>query len=235
VTALHPVPAPSWALTLPAVGDPRAVVLVLHGGKAVSHDPSRGRHLSAARLVPVSRAIHRAAAPLSAEVRMLRYRYRGWNRAEASPVSDAIWALAEIRTERPGLPIVLVGHSLGGRAALRVAGDPSVVGVVALAPWCEAGDPVQQLADQRLRILHGSRDRWTDPAGSRTLASQAAERGADVRWVDMGPVGHFMVRRRGRWQQLTTFLVNDALAAAGLTGGPQSVEGRTGRAPAAND
>lgn len=74
--------------------------------------------------VPVAHAVHRATRTVDAEVRLLRYRYRGWNRAEASPVSDAIWALAQIRVERPGLPIVLVGHSMGGRAALRVAGDP---------------------------------------------------------------------------------------------------------------
>lgn len=228
-------PEPRWALMLPAAGEPRAVVVLLYGGKAVSHAPSRGRHLSAARLVPVAHAVHRASRPLDVEVRVLRYRYRGWNRAEASPVSDAIWALAEIRAERPGLPIVLVGHSMGGRAALRVAGDPSVVGVVALAPWCEPGDPVGQLAGQRLRILHGRRDRWTSPRASRELAAAAADLGADVRWTDLGPVGHFMIRRGGRWQLLTTYLVTDALLAAGLSGAPRSAASRTGAAPAAND
>ncbi|WP_438949092.1 LLM class flavin-dependent oxidoreductase, partial [Streptomyces harbinensis] len=33
------------------------------------------------------------------------------------------------------VPVVLVGHSMGGRAALRAAGHPAVTGVVALAPW----------------------------------------------------------------------------------------------------
>jgi pimeloyl-ACP methyl ester carboxylesterase len=166
---------------------------------------------------------------------MVRYRYRGWNRGEASAAADAAWALAVIQAERPGLPIVVVGHSMGGRAALRVADDPAVVGVVALAPWVESGDPVAQLAGQRVRILHGSRDRWTSPRASAALASAAEAIGADVRFVDMGPVGHFMIRRRGRWQALTTYLVVDALLAAGLVGAPQSDRRRTAHAPATND
>ncbi len=226
---------PGWALRLPATGDPRAVVLVLYGGKAVSHDRSSARHLSAARLVPVARSLHRRLEPLGVEVRMLRYRYRGWNRAEASPVSDAIWALAQIRDEHPGLPVVLVGHSMGGRAALRAAGDPSVVGVVALAPWCERGDPVDQLTGQRLRILHGSRDRWTDPRASQALAAAAEALGADVRWTDMGPVGHFMLRRARHWSAMTAYLVRDALLAVGLDGMPRSASGRTEDVPSAND
>ncbi|HEX7354973.1 MAG TPA: alpha/beta fold hydrolase [Mycobacteriales bacterium] len=226
---------PRWAVSLPSRGEPRAVVLVLHGGKAVSREPSRARHLSAARMVPVTRALHRAGAPYGVEVRMVRYRYRGWNRAEASAAADAAWALAVIQAERPGLPVVVVGHSMGGRAALRVADDPVVVGVVALAPWVERDDPVAHLTGQRIRILHGSKDRWTSPRASAAFADAAAAAGADVRYVDMGPVGHFMIRRRGRWQALTTYLAVDALLAAGLAGAQESARGRTAAAPATND
>lgn len=228
-------PTPSWALTLPAAGEPRAVILVLYGGKAVSGQPSRGRHLSAARMVPVARALHRSGAPYDVEVRMVRYRYRGWNRGEASAAADAAWALAVLQAERPGLPIVVVGHSMGGRAALRAADDPAVVGVVALAPWVESHDPVSHLAGQRVRILHGSHDHWTSPRASAALAARAEALGADVRFVDMGPVGHFMIRRRGRWQALTTYLATDALLAAGLVGAPESASGRTAHAPATKD
>ncbi|MGH3745547.1 MAG: hypothetical protein ACRDTP_11870, partial [Mycobacteriales bacterium] len=58
---------------------------------------------------------------------------------------------------------------------------------------------------------------------------------ADVRFVDMGRVGHFMIRRRGWWEALTSYLVVDALLAAGLVGARQSTPSRTASAPATND
>lgn len=228
-------PTPSWALTLPAAGQARAVILVLYGGKSVSEEPSRARHLSAARMVPVARSLHRATRAYDAEVRMLRYRYRGWNRAAASAAADAAWALAAIRDELPGRPIVVVGHSMGGRAALHVAAEPAVVGVVALAPWVERGDPVAHLAGRWVRILHGSRDRWTSPRASAAYADAARAAGADARFLDMGPVGHFMVRRRGRWTALTNGLAVDALLAAGVEAATESGRRRTGDAPATKD
>lgn len=226
---------PSWALSLPAARQPRAVVLVLYGGKSVSAEPSRARHLSAARMVPVARSLHRALGPYDVELRMLRYRYRGWNSSEASAAADAAWALAVIRAERPGLTIVIVGHSMGGRAALRVAGDPAVTGVVALAPWVEAGDPVSHLAGRQVRILHGSRDRWTSPRASRRFAAAAGAAGADARFVDMGPVGHLMMRRRRRWRARTTAFVLDALLAGAPDPAGESGPDRTAPAPATND
>ena len=76
---------------------------------------------------------------------LLCYRYRGWNRPDLDPVADARWALAEIRRAHPGVPVALVGHSMGGRVALRVADEPGVVAVCALAPWTTAKDHVDQL------------------------------------------------------------------------------------------
>ncbi|MDT7650888.1 MAG: hypothetical protein QOI36_2294, partial [Pseudonocardiales bacterium] len=65
---------------------------------------------------------------------VLRYRYRGWNGERADPVTDARWALAEVRRRYGPVPVGLVGHSLGGRVAVHVADDASVTGVVLLAP-----------------------------------------------------------------------------------------------------
>src|SRR5436309_15692469 len=101
--------------------DPAGVVLVLHGGA------SRGANmmvnpaqLSVLRMVPVARRIARLAANGLAVFRVLNSR-RGWD-THHTPVRDAGWALDQARERLGGaLPACLVGHSLGGRAALLAA------------------------------------------------------------------------------------------------------------------
>ena len=57
---------------------------------------------------------------------------RGWQ-SGTTPVDDVRWALGRVR-ERWGsdVPVALVGHSLGGRAALLAATEPQVRSVVAM-------------------------------------------------------------------------------------------------------
>ncbi len=189
-----------------ARGTTRAVVLMLYGGKAESHEPSRPWHLSAVRLRPFARQISRRTRRDGVAVWTLRYRKRGWNGAEASPVADAQWALAEIRRRHPGAEVVLVGHSMGGRTALRIADDPDVVGVVALAPWLTAGEPRVRLGHRRLLVLHGTLDRWTDPQASKAYVEAARAEGVAATWRPMTD-GHFMLRSRGTWKRLTSDFV----------------------------
>ena len=49
----------------------------------------------------------------------------------------------------PDLPVCLIGHSLGGRAALLAAGQPTVAGVVALAPWVYPTDVLSHVEGVR--------------------------------------------------------------------------------------
>lgn len=188
----------------PAVGHTRAVVLVCHGGKATSHQAASPWHLSALRLRPFARAIQRAGESAGVAVWTLTYRFRGWNGAEQSPVPDARWAIGQIREQHPDVPVVLVGHSLGGRTILHVADEPEVVGVVALAPWCDPDEPVIGVRDREVSILHGTRDRWTDPANSLAFARRAEPLARCVRYLSVRGVGHFMLRRISTWQGLTT-------------------------------
>lgn len=196
-------PTPSLHVR-PPIGPTRAVILFCYGGKAKSHQRSRTWHLSALRLLPFARAAHRTGESAGVAVGMLRYRYRGWNGAEQSPVADARWALAEIRHRYGGVPVVLVGHSLGGRTVLHAADDHAVVGVVGLAPWCEPNESVAAVRGRRVYILHGTRDRWTDPAASLDFARRAQPIASVVRWLEVRGVGHFMLRRVSVWQGLTT-------------------------------
>jgi alpha-beta hydrolase superfamily lysophospholipase len=196
-------------------GPVQAVALVLPGGKAHSFDPTDTSQLTALRMRPFVRALARRGAAHGVAVWLLRYRCRGWNGAEQCPVIDTRWALDEVRRRYGDVPVVLVGHSMGGRAALAAGGDPSVVGVCALAPWCEKADPVNHLAGRTIFIAHGTRDRVTSPRASWRFAVRAAGAGATVGYLAIHGEHHGMVVRWRRWHRL----------AVGFT------MGRLGRAP----
>ncbi len=110
------------------------------------------------------------------------------------------------------MPIVLVGHSMGGRAVLRAGGEDQVAAVCALAPWTPPGEPVAHLRDRTVVILHGRGDRWVPAALSADFAVRASEAGARVaRFTVAG--GHSMLRRALLWH---TFVRDVVLAGAGL-------------------
>lgn len=190
------------------------VVLVLHGGQARSDRPTRAVQLAYQRMLPIAWAIHRAVRPTGTAVWLLRNRVRGWNEPRQDPVRDALWALARVRRHHRDARVVLVGHSMGGRVALRVAGEPSVVAVCALAPWVEPGEPVDQLSDRTVLLAHGDRDRWTDAAGSYTFALRARELNPRVCRFSVFGSGHAMVRRAGDWTGLVSRFVAGIVGAA---------------------
>jgi alpha-beta hydrolase superfamily lysophospholipase len=212
------VPAPPRLRVLPARGPVRAVVLVLHGGRESSRERVRPWHASVLRMIPLARAIHRATARDGVAVWFLRYRVRGWNGAAQSPVADARWALEEAGRRHGDVPVVAVGHSMGGRTALRVAGGRSVVGVVALAPWLPPGEPAGEVRGRRVLLVHGTADTWTDPQGSRDFAARARSLARDLSLVEIPGAGHFMLRRLRRWHGLTVTFTRHVLASA--LGGP---------------
>jgi len=162
-------------------------------------------------MVPFARAL---AQHDGLVVARLRYRIRGWNGAEQSPVGDTRQALTDLRDRFPHLPIALIGHSMGGRVALTVADDPSVRAVVALAPWIEPRDRVEPVTDRRLVVLHGDRDRVTDPAASAAFAERVGSI-AEASFVSVRGSGHAMLRRARLWHVLAaTFAAAAVLDAA---------------------
>lgn len=180
-----------------------AVVLTLHGGKARSKAPARKHQLAYLRMAAVARSLHRATADTNTAVWLVRNRVRGWNEPELDAVADARQALHTVYERHPQAGIVLVGHSLGGRVALRLAAEPKVIGICALAPWTEPDEPVEQLADTPVLIVHGSVDRVTSPETSKIVARRAAERNPLVRNALITGAGHAMLRHRQEWSTLT--------------------------------
>lgn len=196
----------------PAATAVRGVALVLHGGRANSFEPVRSRNLSPARMIPFARLLQAWGAGAGLETWSLRNRVRGWNGAHMSPLHDARWALERIRERHPGVPIYLLGHSMGGLTALCAADDPQVRAVVALAPWLDSTTPVQQVAGRRVLIIHGDADRWTSPRQSLRYAQRIEHIADDVRYVTLTGAGHFMFSKLAVWHELSVSYLLDAFS-----------------------
>lgn len=206
---LEPAFTDAW---LPA--DPRAIALVLHGGAQTGTTPVDGRSLSWRRGRALARQLSPGLTAGGVGVVLLRYRVKGWNERpghDPAPVTDARWALDEIR-DRHDLPVAIVGHSMGARTGVAVADDPSVLGVVALAPWLPADEPVAPLAGKILRAAHGRRDRITSARATRAYVERAGTI-ADAEFTDMGFVGHYLLQRVGLWNAVAATGVREILAA----------------------
>jgi alpha-beta hydrolase superfamily lysophospholipase len=182
------------------IDHPRAVVLILHGGKARSRQAVRPWQAAVWRMAPFARSVANAGGGEIA-VATLRYAVRGWNASAASPVTDARLALEQLAARYPGAPIGLLGHSMGGRVALYLGDDQRVAAVAAMAPWVEAADEVHWHRGLHVLMMHGSRDRMTSPKASRALADTMTAGGADVTYVPMAGEGHAMLRLAARWHQ----------------------------------
>jgi len=204
-----------WA---PHAGQPRAVVLVLHGGRSRSRQAVRAWQVAVLRMVPFAAAVATAGKGKIA-VASIRYAVRGWNGVEQSPLGDTRRALEEIEAKYPGVPIGLLGHSMGGRVALHLADDERVPAIVALAPWVEGQDRPRSHPGLHVLFMHGSLDRMTSPRASRAMATAMAGLGADVSYELVKGDSHAMLRQASRWhREAAAFLISHLLAGDGSVG-----------------
>jgi dienelactone hydrolase len=173
---------------------PQAVAIVLHGGalrrERTMVSPTQ---LSVVRMIPVARRIARVGGDRLAVLRLLNS-WRGWD-TEHTPLEDAAWAIAQVGERWPGVPVALVGHSLGGRAALLAAKDDVVRTVVALNPWVYPDDGVP-LPGRSVLVVHGDRDRVALPDRAQSVARRLAD-SADVEFRVV-PGGKHAMLRHGR-------------------------------------
>jgi pimeloyl-ACP methyl ester carboxylesterase len=179
----------------------RGVVVVAHGGQSVSTAPTTAYQLAVLRMIPLVAAIRHAVRGHAVMVRRPRFEVRGWNDANASPVRDLTRLLDDLRDEFGPVPVVLVGHSMGARAALRAGGHPSVTAAAGLAPWLPPGEPVDQLAGRRILLAHGTADAVTSPAETWVYAERARAL-TGVTEIEVRTGEHTMLWRAPLWHGL---------------------------------
>ncbi|MET0998683.1 MAG: alpha/beta hydrolase [Marmoricola sp.] len=203
-------------ITTRAPRNPEGLVLVLHGGGSRrDRTVVSPTQLSVVRMVPIAQRIAWAGRGRLAVVRLLNS-VRGWDHRH-TPVDDVRWALREL-DERHGLalPTCLVGHSLGGRAALLSADQPEVRSVVALNPWVHTTDRVD-LGGRPALIVHGTDDRVADPRRSALLAKELSRTGP-VGYLRVTGGRHAMLRNRSVFERAATDFARATLLGAEIDG-----------------
>ena len=189
--------------------DPEAVVLVLHGGGSRGDRvPVSPAQLSVLRMLPVAARLAGAGRGRLA-VRRLLNSARGWG-TRPTPVDDVRWALDLVGDRLGGLPVALVGHSLGGRAALLAGSDERVRSVVGLATWLCPADRVGGLEGRDVLLVHGDADRVARPAPATDLVRQLSAR-TRARLVTVRGGSHAMLRHHHVFDGLAARWVTSTL------------------------
>jgi alpha-beta hydrolase superfamily lysophospholipase len=210
-------------------GTVAGVVVIAHGGQSSSTEPTNALLPAVLRMIPVAAAVRNAVRGSGTVVLRPRFRVRGWNGAQASPVGDLNDELDRIAAGYGSVPVVLIGHSMGARAAIRAAGHPAVSAVAGLAPWLPLGEPAAQLAGRRVLLAHGTADTITSPAETWAFVERAREV-TTVTAVEVRGGDHPMLRRARLWHAIAAEF---ARAAVGLDPDPAEVAVAAGSIAAA--
>jgi dienelactone hydrolase len=132
----------------------------------------------------------------------LRYRVKSWRRFDDC-VADGAAALDAARVSG-ARDVALLGFSMGGAVAVRIAGDATVSTVIGLAPWLPPQLELDPLRGRRFAVVHGALDSpfpgvpGVRPSISLAAADRARTAGADVtRDVIPGAVHAIALRSPG--------------------------------------
>ncbi|NUR99369.1 MAG: alpha/beta fold hydrolase [Kribbellaceae bacterium] len=183
------------------------LVLLAHGGEEHSQALPHLWRPALLRMWPFA-AVARTVAP-EAAIGFARYRFRGWN-DEGDPAVDLRAVLDELPYER----VLLIGHSMGGRAVVAAGDHPRVAGVLALAPWLPSGEPLVALRPP-VTFVHGTDDTMTDPAATAAYARRLRAAGVAVTTYALAGEGHPMLKRPEEWNRLVAEFVHGDPAGGG--------------------
>lgn len=178
-----------------------AIVVTLHGGPERGFWPTPAWSAPYLRMIPFGERVRELSQDRIAVVR-LRHTQTGWNGRRRTTVGQATWLLGDIAQKRPGMPIGLLGHSLGGRTAFAAAAFGQVTSVVALAPWVTESDPVEHLRDVDTLVIQGDRDGVCPPEDSRAFVERVRASGGRIAYEEIPGAGHMMLREHRRWHDL---------------------------------
>jgi dienelactone hydrolase len=210
--------------------NPTGAVLVLHGGGGrAGAEKVSAVQLSVLRMVPLAARIAVAGRGRLAVFRLLNSQ-RGWANTR-TPVDDARWALAQLRSRVGDAPIGLVGHSLGGRAAILAAPEEGVRSVVALAPWLYPTDGDVNASGRRILFVHGTADRIASPERSAAVA-RALARSANVGYISVRGGNHAMLGRHAPFDRYAAQFMIATLDGASVNGPVAQVVQGIGRVDA---
>jgi dienelactone hydrolase len=129
----------------------------------------------------------------------LRYRVKSWRRFDDC-VADGAAALEAARDRGAG-EVALLGFSMGGAVAVRIAGDGAVSTVIGLAPWLPRQLELDPLRGRRLALVHGALDSpfpgvpGVRPSVSLAAVERARAVGADVERVVIPGAVHAIALR----------------------------------------
>jgi predicted esterase len=212
--------------------NPAGIVVIVHGGREVSTRPVTAVDPAVLRMIPVAGVVRHAVRESGITVVRHRFAVRGWNGDQASPAVDLYRLLDDIKARHDGAAVLVVGHSMGARAAVRTAGHPAVHAVAGLAPWLPPGEPVSQLAGRRLLLAHGDADTITPPADTWAFAERARAL-TSVIAMELRGGDHPMLRRAALWHSIVAEFTRLSFGLPSPPG-PVSAAIRTAAAPPEN-
>lgn len=200
----------------PPVGRGHVHIVVFHGGAENSAHRSWPLAFAPLRALWFASALAVRFVPQHAVVHLVLHRVAGWNEtdgAEPDPVLDGRSVLDSIAHDDPDAALVLVGHSMGARTAIRLLdSSPRIRGAVLLAPWLPADEPAAGRADQVTVAVQGGLDTISRPRDTRAFVEEQRSLHRRAGYVEIAGAGHGFIARVRRTHGLL------AAAVAEVTG-----------------